>query len=66
VRSGFGTVFPAPAKINRFLHITGRRPDGYHELQTVFQFLDLHDELRFRAVAARPRRDARRGSAGRG
>jgi 4-diphosphocytidyl-2-C-methyl-D-erythritol kinase len=47
VSSGFGTVFPAPAKINRFLHITGRRPDGYHELQTVFQFLDLHDALRF-------------------
>jgi 4-diphosphocytidyl-2-C-methyl-D-erythritol kinase len=47
VSGGFGTVFPAPAKINRFLHITGRRPDGYHDLQTVFQFLDLHDELRF-------------------
>ncbi|MFO8004320.1 4-(cytidine 5'-diphospho)-2-C-methyl-D-erythritol kinase [Thioalkalivibrio sp.] len=44
---GFDTVFPAPAKINRFLHITGRRADGYHELQTVFQFLDLHDDLRF-------------------
>lgn len=35
----------APAKINVFLHITGRRPDGYHELQTVFQFLDLADQL---------------------
>jgi 4-diphosphocytidyl-2-C-methyl-D-erythritol kinase len=40
-------VWPAPAKINRFLHITGRRPDGYHELQTVFQFLDVSDELQF-------------------
>lgn len=38
-------VFPAPAKINRFLHITSRRKDGYHELQTVFQFLDLCDYL---------------------
>lgn len=44
---GFDTIFPAPAKINRFLHITGRRADGYHELQTVFQFLGLHDDLRF-------------------
>ncbi|WP_026289013.1 4-(cytidine 5'-diphospho)-2-C-methyl-D-erythritol kinase [Thioalkalivibrio sp. AKL17] len=43
----FAQVFPAPAKINRFLHITGRRADGYHELQTVFQFLDLEDRLRF-------------------
>lgn len=40
-------VWPAPAKLNLFLHITGRRPDGYHELQTVFQFLDLADQLRF-------------------
>jgi 4-diphosphocytidyl-2-C-methyl-D-erythritol kinase len=40
-------VWPAPAKLNLFLHITGRRPDGYHELQTVFQFLDYGDELRF-------------------
>lgn len=38
---------PAPAKLNLFLHITGRRADGYHELQTVFQFLDLHDRLHF-------------------
>ncbi len=35
----------APAKINRFLHIIGQRPDGYHNLQTVFQFLDLSDQL---------------------
>lgn len=37
----------APAKLNLFLHITGRRADGYHLLQTVFQFLDYGDELRF-------------------
>lgn len=41
------TAWPAPAKINLFLHITGRRADGYHLLQTVFQFLDLCDELDF-------------------
>lgn len=42
----FGAMrWPAPAKINRFLHITGRRSDGYHELQTLFQFLDWGDEL---------------------
>jgi len=39
--------WPAPAKINLFLHVTGRRPDGYHLLQTVFQFLDLGDSLQF-------------------
>jgi 4-diphosphocytidyl-2-C-methyl-D-erythritol kinase len=38
----------APAKINLFLHITGRRPDGYHNLQTVFQFLSYYDELFFK------------------
>ncbi|MDE0459378.1 MAG: 4-(cytidine 5'-diphospho)-2-C-methyl-D-erythritol kinase [Chromatiales bacterium] len=37
---------PAPAKINLFLHVVGRRADGYHELQTVFQFLDLADRVR--------------------
>ena len=37
--------WPAPAKINHFLHVLGRRDDGYHLLQTVFQFLDLTDEL---------------------
>lgn len=41
------TVWPAPAKLNLFLRITGRRPDGYHTLQTLFQFLDFGDELRF-------------------
>ncbi|MEP0074040.1 MAG: 4-(cytidine 5'-diphospho)-2-C-methyl-D-erythritol kinase [Marinomonas sp.] len=38
---------PSPAKLNLFLHITGRREDGYHELQTVFQFIDLCDTLEF-------------------
>lgn len=37
----------APAKINLFLHITGRRADGYHTLQTVFQLLDICDTLEF-------------------
>jgi 4-diphosphocytidyl-2-C-methyl-D-erythritol kinase len=40
-------VLPAPAKLNLFLHITGRRDDGYHELQTLFQLLDFGDELSF-------------------
>ncbi|MHA7834500.1 MAG: 4-(cytidine 5'-diphospho)-2-C-methyl-D-erythritol kinase, partial [Algiphilus sp.] len=56
----FGAArWPAPAKINRFLHITGRRADGRHDLQTLFQFLGWGDELSFRV-----RRDgviARRG-----
>jgi len=37
----------APAKLNLFLHITGRRADGYHLLQTVFQFIDYFDRLQF-------------------
>lgn len=41
--------WPAPAKLNLFLHVTGRRPNGYHELQTVFQFLDYGDSLYFQA-----------------
>ncbi|MBC3413337.1 4-(cytidine 5'-diphospho)-2-C-methyl-D-erythritol kinase [Pseudomonas sp. SWRI51] len=40
-------VLPAPAKLNLWLHITGRRADGYHELETVFQFLDHGDELSY-------------------
>ncbi|MDD2060708.1 4-(cytidine 5'-diphospho)-2-C-methyl-D-erythritol kinase [Pseudomonas sp. GD03860] len=40
-------TLPAPAKLNLMLHILGRRPDGYHELQTLFQFLDYADELEF-------------------
>lgn len=39
--------WPAPAKLNLFLHITGRRADGYHELQTIFQFLAYGDWLYF-------------------
>lgn len=46
--------WPAPAKINLFLHVTGRRADGYHLLQTLFQFLDVGDELAFE-----PRDDGR-------
>ncbi|KYP97456.1 kinase [Sodalis-like endosymbiont of Proechinophthirus fluctus] len=37
--------WPAPAKLNLFLYVTGRRPDGYHLLQTMFQFLDYGDTL---------------------
>lgn len=44
--------WPAPAKLNLFLHVTGRRADGYHLLQTVFRFIDRADHLRFE-----PRRD---------
>ena len=39
--------WPAPAKLNLFLHIVGRREDGYHLLQTVFRFIDRADTLRF-------------------
>ncbi|WP_029890785.1 4-(cytidine 5'-diphospho)-2-C-methyl-D-erythritol kinase [Polycyclovorans algicola] len=42
-------IWPSPAKLNHFLHVTGRRDDGYHTLQTVFQFIDLQDELVFTA-----------------
>lgn len=42
------TVWPAPAKLNLFLRVTGRRPDGYHELQTVFQLLKWGDTIRLR------------------
>lgn len=41
------TQFLAPAKLNLFLHILGRREDGYHELQTVFQLLDFGDSMAF-------------------
>ncbi|WP_313282379.1 4-(cytidine 5'-diphospho)-2-C-methyl-D-erythritol kinase [Stutzerimonas balearica] len=40
-------TLPAPAKLNLMLHVLGRREDGYHELQTLFQFLDHGDELTF-------------------
>ena len=39
--------WPAPAKINLFLHVVGKRSDGYHELETAFQFLSYGDELTF-------------------
>lgn len=50
--AGGWTAWPAPAKLNLFLHITGRRADGYHELQTVFRLLDWGD-----TVYLRPRAD---------
>ena len=42
------TRWPAPAKLNLFLHVTGRRADGYHELQTLFHFVDLTDTITIR------------------
>jgi len=39
--------WPAPAKLNLFMHILGRRADGYHEIQTVYQLIDLADRLSF-------------------
>lgn len=42
------SIWPAPAKLNLFLHILGRRADGYHSLQTVFQLLDWGDSVRLR------------------
>jgi 4-diphosphocytidyl-2-C-methyl-D-erythritol kinase len=44
---GSAAPWPAPGKLNLFLHVIGRRPDGYHELQTAFQFIDLCDWLSF-------------------
>lgn len=41
------STWPAPAKLNLFLHVVGRRPDGYHLLQTLFRFVDRGDSLRF-------------------
>ncbi|MCU4641949.1 4-(cytidine 5'-diphospho)-2-C-methyl-D-erythritol kinase [Acinetobacter courvalinii] len=38
---------PSPAKLNLFLHITGRRDNGYHEIQTIFQLIDLYDWMTF-------------------
>ena len=45
------SLWPAPAKLNLFLHITGRRPDGYHTLQSVFQFLDITDVIQLHVTA---------------
>jgi 4-diphosphocytidyl-2-C-methyl-D-erythritol kinase len=44
---GHPAPWPAPGKLNLFLHVVGQRADGYHLLQTAFQFIDLGDELRF-------------------
>lgn len=44
---GWESIWPAPAKLNLFLHVVGRRADGYHLLQTVFRFIDRADFLRF-------------------
>lgn len=46
-----GPDYPAPAKLNLFLHVIGRRPDGYHLLQTAFRFIGCGDCLRFRVRA---------------
>ena len=51
--AGEARPWPAPAKLNLFLHILGRRPDGYHELQTCFQFVDLCDEITIRVRSDR-------------
>ena len=57
--------WPAPAKLNLFLRIVGRRADGYHLLQTVFRLLDWGDTIRLRPradgrILSRPRRRPRR------
>jgi len=52
--TGWQDAWPAPAKLNLFLHVTGRRADGYHSLQTAFRLIDLADTLRFT-----PREDGR-------
>ncbi|HLQ12393.1 MAG TPA: 4-(cytidine 5'-diphospho)-2-C-methyl-D-erythritol kinase [Steroidobacteraceae bacterium] len=49
-----GRWWPAPAKLNLFLHITGRRADGYHDLQTLFQLVDWGDDIAFE-VTEEPR-----------
>jgi 4-diphosphocytidyl-2-C-methyl-D-erythritol kinase len=48
MNAGDGEAFPAPAKLNLMLRVTGRRPDGYHLLQTVIRFIDRGDTLTFR------------------
>lgn len=47
ISADWGMPFPAPAKLNLFLHVIGRRPDGYHLLETLFRLVDLTDVLRF-------------------
>ena len=48
ISAPFSASFPAPAKLNLMLRVTGRRADGYHLLQTIFRFIDFGDTLRFR------------------
>ncbi len=50
-QNGWGEKYPAPAKLNLMLRIVGQRADGYHLLQTVFQFVDLCDWISFHPVA---------------
>lgn len=52
-------MYSAPAKLNLMLHVVGRRADGYHELQTVFQLVDLCDRLE---ITVRPDAQIRRGA----
>jgi 4-diphosphocytidyl-2-C-methyl-D-erythritol kinase len=52
-RGAAGSAWPAPAKLNLFLHVTGLRADGLHELQTAFQFLDYGDLIDFEALPGR-------------
>ena len=47
MRWNWASAYPAPAKLNLFLHVTGRRADGYHTLQTLFRFIGLYDTVRF-------------------
>ena len=61
--AGGARAWPAPAKLNLFLRILGRRPDGYHELQTCFQFVDLCDDIYLRVRTDGAIRRAR-GAAG--
>lgn len=49
--------WPSPAKLNLFLHITGQRANGYHELQSVFQMLDFGDEINFNITPDSPNID---------
>ncbi|MDA0237104.1 MAG: 4-(cytidine 5'-diphospho)-2-C-methyl-D-erythritol kinase [Proteobacteria bacterium] len=58
MREGFD-YFPAPAKLNLFLRIIGKREDGYHSLQTVFRLIDFADSIGFRAI---PQNEVRRVS----
>ena len=52
--------WPAPAKLNLFLHITGKRSDGFHDLQTLFQLIDLCDDIAIMRVRlARPEEKAK-------